>query len=703
MRVLALKTPAILLLTLIIFVPLREVFEILLGPAAKLLTDILVLIIALFCLYRAHDRISFTRLDAMFAALILISILSTVFNGSDALSAFIHIRGLCIFYILYFALRNAGQGLLNRPLILAIMRIVSLTVTFLVVAAIIEVLSGKQLMFPSEWVEDISRNNMKRAYSLIGNPNMFASYILMGMVLIKKCGMHLGLKMPHYLYVVAAIGIALSLSRSAMLAAAIAIVLFWAPTIIKNYYSPLGKIQRKRVVLLVALVALLIPATLLAVPNVSNGSYGENRLLDALNGNELRNSQIDGRFYIIGRAMDAYQQHGNYILGIGSGMANNQTDTNNMYELKPGFTSDNQFLKVVVELGITGAIIFLAFISLLIKRFKEDAPALITIILMLFLGLFYNSFEVQVVTLLFFLILAISELTIAGSLPGKAGDGASSKKSSGKSVGPLMYSLVIPTHNSSPYIANLLDSIPARDDIEILLVDDHSKDFDALSRLIKAYSSNLTIKLLQHTGVNSAGAARNVGLSAAQGKWVIFADSDDTFSDSLNPVLDNYKDSHASIILLPPTAVMFGTNEPSDRTEYIDYNFNLYRSKAISKEELSVRMTPIWSKIYRRDDVRNIKFSETRVANDVRWAAQAAFYTLGGVAVDDRSIYTVTERPGSLTRTKRFNIGKVARRSFERIKSDIWLKTKLLTHGHSNVKLARHRSVLRRVVINRDQ
>lgn len=266
----------------------------------------------------------------------------------------------------------------------------------------------------------------------------------------------------------------------------------------------------------------------------------------------------------------------------------------------------------------------------------------------------------------------------------------------------ILFTIIIPTHNSSSYIANLLDTIPSRDDIEVIIVDDHSADFNTLAELTATRSDTFTIQLLQNLNKNSAGAARNVGLAAAQGKWLIFADSDDSFGRDFAAVLNDHQDSDTSIVLFPPSAVMFGSSDPSNRTEYIDYNFDLHHKGKISKEELSVRMTPIWSKMYRRDKVQHLCFSETKVANDVRWAARAAFFTIDNVSVDDRSIYTVTERQGSLTRTKRFNASKITRRVFERIRSDLWLKSKLMTHGHGTVKLARHRSVFRRAIISHE-
>lgn len=40
----------------------------------------------------------------------------------------------------------------------------------------------------------------------------------------------------------------------------------------------------------------------------------------------------------------------------------------------------------------------------------------------------------------------------------------------------MKWSLIIPAHNSSKYIVDLFDSIPRRDDLEVVVVDDHSDE-----------------------------------------------------------------------------------------------------------------------------------------------------------------------------------------------------------------------------------
>lgn len=89
-----------------------------------------------------------------------------------------------------------------------------------------------------------------------------------------------------------------------------------------------------------------------------------------------------------------------------------------------------------------------------------------------------------------------------------------------------LVSVIIPTFNSSAYIAETLASVLSQTyaEIEVIVVDDASSDrtVDA----VKAFADQ-RIKLVRHGRNRGPGAARNTGMAAAQGRWVAFVDSDD--------------------------------------------------------------------------------------------------------------------------------------------------------------------------------
>jgi len=88
----------------------------------------------------------------------------------------------------------------------------------------------------------------------------------------------------------------------------------------------------------------------------------------------------------------------------------------------------------------------------------------------------------------------------------------------------LRISLVIPTYNRGPLIAETIDSALAQRHpfAEIIVVDDGSTD--NTSEVLTGYGERITVIRLANGGVQRA---RNAGVRAAVSPWVMFCDSDD--------------------------------------------------------------------------------------------------------------------------------------------------------------------------------
>ncbi|MDO8609263.1 MAG: glycosyltransferase family 2 protein, partial [bacterium] len=95
----------------------------------------------------------------------------------------------------------------------------------------------------------------------------------------------------------------------------------------------------------------------------------------------------------------------------------------------------------------------------------------------------------------------------------------------------IILSLVIPSHNSSSTIANLLNSINnshfrSFKQIEVIIVDDLSTDNTVriISNLIPELK--FTIVVIKSKSKIGPAKARNIGVSKANGKYILFLDSD---------------------------------------------------------------------------------------------------------------------------------------------------------------------------------
>ncbi len=89
---------------------------------------------------------------------------------------------------------------------------------------------------------------------------------------------------------------------------------------------------------------------------------------------------------------------------------------------------------------------------------------------------------------------------------------------------PFLVSVVMPTYNRRNYIRESLDSVLAQDfsDYEVIVVDDGSTD--GTEEEVRPYEGRIRYIRQENRG---AGAARNVGIRKARGKYIAFMDSDD--------------------------------------------------------------------------------------------------------------------------------------------------------------------------------
>lgn len=110
-------------------------------------------------------------------------------------------------------------------------------------------------------------------------------------------------------------------------------------------------------------------------------------------------------------------------------------------------------------------------------------------------------------------------------------------------------SIIIPCYNSEKWIEKCLKSIPKRDDIEIICVNDGSTD-DTF-KIIDKYFTKHKIKgeliyLLKNSGVSYA---RNMGIDKSKGEYILMLDSDDYIDSKVfNNIVDNYLDGEYDMV-----------------------------------------------------------------------------------------------------------------------------------------------------------
>ena len=114
----------------------------------------------------------------------------------------------------------------------------------------------------------------------------------------------------------------------------------------------------------------------------------------------------------------------------------------------------------------------------------------------------------------------------------------------------IKLSIIIPTFNQEELILRCLESIPIREDIEVIVVDDGSIDntYNNLVEFSKTYANKLTI--IENGENKGVGFSRNTGLEKAIGEYIGMIDSDDyVYTDLYNEVI-NKLDGEIDIVYM---------------------------------------------------------------------------------------------------------------------------------------------------------
>ena len=216
----------------------------------------------------------------------------------------------------------------------------------------------------------------------------------------------------------------------------------------------------------------------------------------------------------------------------------------------------------------------------------------------------------------------------------------------------ILVSIIIPIYNSSSYLKECLDSILNQllKDIEVFCINDGSTDNSL--KILQQYALNDSrIKILKQNN-QGAAAARNLGLSHANGKYVIFLDSDDYFEpDLIEQSVAKAEKFDADIVIFKAEAfddVTGQTSALNDRiTKLPEYQQNVFSYKNIPEDIFNSFLTAPWNKLYRKSFLDKHGFEDFKVsvkASDIFVAYQA--YKLLSEKIDQPLHIGITESGG---------------------------------------------------------
>lgn len=220
----------------------------------------------------------------------------------------------------------------------------------------------------------------------------------------------------------------------------------------------------------------------------------------------------------------------------------------------------------------------------------------------------------------------------------------------------LYYSIVIPHKNAQDLLKYCLDSIPIRDDIQVIVVDDNS-DADKVDFVNFPRWGGKCFECIFNKEGLGAGHARNEGIKHAKGKWLLFVDADDYLLPTANRVFDEEKYTEADIVFFRPKAMMLSDRAtPSPRANRYTSIVDDYLRSGDETDLRSKWYVP-WSKLMRREFIesRALYFDEIVYSEDMVFSIKAGILAQR-VIVRDHSYYCATFSDNSMT--SRFRKGE---------------------------------------------
>lgn len=214
-----------------------------------------------------------------------------------------------------------------------------------------------------------------------------------------------------------------------------------------------------------------------------------------------------------------------------------------------------------------------------------------------------------------------------------------------------IYTIIIPHKNSPKLLQRCLNSIPRRDDLHIIVVDDNSDPDKVDFECFPGYDRD-DVEIIFTKEGKGAGHARNVGLDhVIDTKWIIFSDADDFFYETFPSILDNYKDSNYDVIYFLAKPVDSDTLGPTKRIARANKYIEGYsESDKLSGAKVKYLYSEPWGKIYNYNLIKKnqIRFQETIICNDVKFSYLTGYYCKS-LHVDKQYLYYVTCRNNSVS------------------------------------------------------
>lgn len=220
-------------------------------------------------------------------------------------------------------------------------------------------------------------------------------------------------------------------------------------------------------------------------------------------------------------------------------------------------------------------------------------------------------------------------------------------------------SVIIPVYNIQQHLRECLDSVLGQSypHLQVICVDDGSTD-ESPAILAEYAQKDPRVQVIRQQNAGP-GAARNTGLEAATGEYVIFLDSDDWFEpDFLEQMVDTAQREGADVAIC--RAVEFDTNSGRELpSEWMMKKQYLPGKLAFAPQEMADHLFQFtygmpWDKFYRRELLTSssIRYPALKNSEDLAFVYPTLLAATRIAVVDEVLIHHRINRMASVSNSR---------------------------------------------------
>lgn len=196
------------------------------------------------------------------------------------------------------------------------------------------------------------------------------------------------------------------------------------------------------------------------------------------------------------------------------------------------------------------------------------------------------------------------------------------------------FSIIVPVYHVGKYLPQCMESVIGQtfQNFELILVDDGSSDNSGA--VCETAAERYSCVRLIHKKNGGLSSARNAGLHMASGRYVIFLDSDDFWTDyhALETICRHLNETNADVLVFSARRYYEDTDSftdilsvEADRNKVTDNNVN---SAIRYMLENNIYRAAAWNKVIRRELLcsHDMHFREGYLSEDMDWCGDLLLY-----------------------------------------------------------------------------